>query len=392
MQGITVYQRTSRPCWFVAYTCPKRRKRVFESTGYRVDAIDSKLQAYAWAREKSQSGIAVGLPSNHERWDAWAESWLRGRYRNRTKTLTSYIGAWKHLSFFLNEQQIFLPRQLTYQSVVDFVHWREQQIKKRSKKKVSRNTALHNVKVLSRLMREAVRRGWAQGNPCLKLSEDVPPDDIPDKPEFTDDDITKVRAELARRAKLGRPSNWMPIAFEIALHQGCRLSACQIPMSRIDFDRWTVTLHEKGNKDFTVPVHPNLRPMLLRLRDEGRTETCVIPRFASRIFSRVLREIDSDLSHVAGQAHHSFHSTRVTVITRMARADIPEQKAMRYVHHGSWAVHRLYTKLKPADVAGVHDALELAPVPLPSAGCDSPQNPGASPTRPKSSPDSSSGR
>ncbi len=358
MQGISVYRRAARPTWYVAYDCPRRGRRINESTGFRTDHPNGKLQAYAYAREKSHSGIAHGLDHQHERWSAWAETWLQVRYKQKPKTLTSYLGAWKQLSFFLHERKIFTPRLLQYQDVVAFVHWREAQVKIRSQRTVSRNTALHNVKVLSRLMREAVRRGYAQGNPCVKLSEDVPPDRAPEKPEFTDAEIALVRAELARRAPLGRPSDWMATAFEIALHQGCRLAATQIPMQRIDFARGTITFHEKGGKEFTVPMHPGLRPLLERLRDEGRSVTCELPRFASRNFGRVMAAL--------GLAHR-FHSTRVTVITRMARGDVTEQKAMAYVHHGSWAVHKIYTKLRPPDVSGVADALALPAPPPPAA-------------------------
>ena len=361
MQGISVYQRQGRPTWYVAFDCPVRGRRVNQSTGHRLDDPQGKLRAYSYAREKSLSGIARAGTAPHEHWDAWAEPWLRVRFAQKAKTLASYLGAWKQLSFFLSEQRIAAPRLLQYQHVVAFVHWREQQVKKQSGRKVSRNTALHNVKVLSRLMREAVRRGYAQGNPCVKLSEDVPPAPVPEKPEYTDEDIAKVRAELARRAKIGRPSDWMPIAFEIALAQGCRLSATQIPLHKIDFERWTMRLAEKGDQDFTVPVNPNIRPLLLRLRAEGRKETCVLPRFASRNFSRVLRA--AGLTAPEGMGHHTFHSTRVTLISRGARAGISEQKMMKVVHHGNWAVHKRYTKLQPADVADVYPALGLPPPP-----------------------------
>lgn len=383
MQGISVYQRAGRPTWYVAYDCPRRGRRINESSGFRIDNPNGKLQAYAYAREKSHSGVTHGLEKSHERWDAWAELWLKVRYKNKAKTLTSYLGAWKHLSFFLHERKIFTPRQLQYEDVVAFVHWREGQVKKRSKRTVSRNTALHNVKVLSRLMREAVRRGYAQGNPCVKLSEDVPPERPPEKPEFTNEEIEIVRFELARRAKLGRPSDWMAIAFEIAIHQGCRLSATQIPMERIDFRRWTITFHEKGEKEFTVPVHPGLRPLLERLRDEGRTVTCTLPFHAPRNFSRVMRAIGLP---------HTFHSTRVSVITRMARSDVTEQKAMAYVHHGSWAVHKIYTKLRPPDVAGVAEALALPEAFSAAPTRASPQSPGDRQTTAKPSPASSNGQ
>lgn len=384
MQGISVYQRAGRPTWYVAFDCPRRGRRVNVSTGFRLDVANGKLQAYAFAREQSQSGVTHTAAKNHERWEAWAETWLEVRYKNSPKTLTSYLGAWKHLSFFLRERQVVLPRQLQYEDVVAFVHWRERQVKTRSKRTVSRNTALHNVKVLSRLMREAVRRGYAQGNPCVKLSEDVPPDRAPEKPEFTNEQIEQVRAELARRAKLGRPSEWMAIAFEIAIHQGCRLSATQIPMSRIDFNRWTITFHEKGQQEFTVPVHVGLRPLLLRLRDEGRTQTCTLPFHAPRNFTRVMRAIGLP---------HTFHSTRVSVITRMARGDVTEQKAMAYVHHGSWAVHKIYSKLRPPDVAGVAEALGIPVQSAPSAPARAgQQSQGEFPATPRSSLGSNNGR
>ena len=387
MQGISVYQRDGRPHWYVAYTCPHRGRRVNESTGFKVSDPRSKLEAYAYARDKAQSGVAVAPRSRDpSAWGLWVVPWLKDRYAHQPKSLTNHLGAWKQLSFFLVENKIPVPRLLRYEHVVAFVHWREQQVKQQSGRTVSRNTALLNVRSLSRIMREAVRRGYAQGNPCKGITEDVPAIDPKEKPEFTDEQIALVRAELARRSGLGRPSDWMAIAFEIALHQGCRLSATQIPLRDVDLQRGTIRLQEKGDKDFTMPIHPALRPLLQRLKDTpGREFTCVLPRFASRNFSRVMRAIGLP---------HSFHSTRVSVITRMARNDVPEQKAMRYVQHGSWAVHQIYTRLKAHDVAGVAGALGLPPPPasvgVPAPG--SPRSPGDHPATSKPSPGSSSGR
>ncbi len=369
MQGISVYERAGRPCWYVAFDSPESGKRVNLSSGFRVDDPRGKLRAYAYAREKSMSGIAHTDRNEHDAWDNWVESWLRERFRNQQNTLTKYVFGWKQWRLFLHERKVLLPRLLNYQLIVDFVHWRESQVKKQSGRKVSRNTALLDVRVMSRIMREAVRRGFAQGNPCYKLGDDIPRDAPKEKPEYTDEQIALVRAELQRRATIGRPSEWMHIAFEIALHQGCRLSATQIPMDRIDLEHNTIRFHEKGARGrptiFTVPIHPALRPLLVRLKREGRKTTCQLPRFASRNFSRVMQAIGLP---------HTFHSTRVSVVTRGARAGVPEQKMMAYVHHGSWLVHRTYTKLRPPDVAGVADALALpdavsssAPAPTPGS-------------------------
>lgn len=359
MQGITVYTRPGRTMFYVIYPDPHTGKRTFQSSGVPLSDPQGRLKAYAFARDRSQSGIGTHSERDHEQWDSWVPAFLRSRFSRSPKTLSSYLGAWKFLSAFFHEHRIKTPRALTYQHALDFAAWREAKRKKASGRLVSRNTTLHNIKVLSRIMREAVRRGFAPGNPWYKVTDDLPAAPVPEKPEYTDADIAKVRAELERRAGLGRPSDWMPIAFEIALAQGCRLSATAIPMHKIDFERWTIRFSEKGGQDFTVPVNPTLRPLLLRLRAEGRTVTCELPRFASRIFSRVLKS--AGLQAPAGMGNHTFHSTRVTLISRGARAGIPEQKMMRVVHHGSWAVHKRYTKLLSADVADVYPALALPP-------------------------------
>jgi hypothetical protein len=370
MQGISVYDRPDRPTIYVAYDCPIRGKRVTESSGIRTDAPQARLAAYSYARERSMSGVTHGQGKDDSQWGNWVEAWLRMRFAKQVKTLTRYLGSWKFLSFWLRENKVLTPRALVYKNMVDYVLWRESQ-KKRSGRTVRRNTALLDVKVLSRIMREAVRQGFATGNPCFAIGDDMPAEAAKIKEEFTDADIALIRSEFKRREGLGRPSDWMPIAFEIALHQCCRLSATQIPMERIDFERRTIRFHEKGGIVFTVPMHPGIEPLLRRLRDEGRGVTCKLEPFSSRNFSRFLRSI--------GLAH-SFHSTRVTGISRMARAGVPIQQAMAYVHHGDWAVHKIYQRLKPADVQGCHAALVFGP---PGGLSGSPQisdAPGSTPT------------
>jgi len=373
MQGISVYLRPGRPTYYVAYDCPVRARRVCESTGISINDPRGKLGAYAYAREKSQSGVARGQARDESCWENWAKTWLQMRYAGNPKTLGSY------LSYYLAEHKIPTPRALNYRHVVEFAIWRETVIKKRTGKHISRNTSIHNIKVLSRLMREAIRRGFATANPCLGLSDDVPATPAPKKAEFTDSDIAKIRKELARRKAIGVKSDWMEIAFEISLHQACRLSATQIPMECIDLDLDTIQFHEKGGQIFTVPLHPGLKPLLARLKEDGRLITCKLPTItASREFIALLRSIGLP---------HSFHCLRVTGITRMARAGIPEQQSMAYVHHGSWAIHKIYQRLKPADVRGCHAALVFSPPAAPAPV--SPQIQDAHPTTPTPLPVSS---
>jgi len=70
-----------------------------------------------------------------------------------------------------------------------------------------------------------------------------------------------------------------------------------------------------------------------------------MPRMAAKLWWELRKEL--------GLGHTTFHATRVTVITEMARQGVPEQQAMAYAAHSSRIVHKIYQKLKPADLAPV---------------------------------------
>lgn len=50
--------------------------------------------------------------------------------------------------------------------------------------------------------------------------------------------------------------------------------------------------------------------------------------------------------------HLCFHCTRVTFITRGARAGVPESAMMKMVNHASKEIHRIYQRLADADALG----------------------------------------
>lgn len=55
--------------------------------------------------------------------------------------------------------------------------------------------------------------------------------------------------------------------------------------------------------------------------------------------------------------HLCFHCTRVTVITKMARAGVPMAVAMAYVLHSSSLVHKIYQRLGIADLGSAVAAI-----------------------------------
>jgi hypothetical protein len=102
---------------------------------------------------------------------------------------------------------------------------------------------------------------------------------------------------------------------------------------------------------FTTALHPNLKPLMKELRDADATHTCHLPKMAGKDWFFLFRK--------AGVMGASFHCTRVTVITRMAREGVPIQQTMRYVNHSSRAVHAIYQKLRPEDLAACTAALRF---------------------------------
>jgi hypothetical protein len=57
--------------------------------------------------------------------------------------------------------------------------------------------------------------------------------------------------------------------------------------------------------------------------------------------------------------HLCFHCTRVTVITRLCRANVSESQAMRFVGHASETIHRVYQRLRAEDVSACVSALRI---------------------------------
>lgn len=357
----SVYPRKGSPKFSISYWDTKEQKRVSITTPFRVDDPQGRRKALDLAREKSKDAAADRATLGRERWENWAEAFLRERYGGSPKTLKRMLGAWSQWQCYLRTQGIPVPRGLDYNRVLGFIAYRSAQVKPSSGKRVSKNTALCDVRAMSVLMREAMRRGYAETNHCEKLG--IGKDPAKQKPEMTDPEIAAIRQGLA-----GRP-DWMRISFEIALHQGCRLTETALPLSAVDLTRNTLTFCAKGRggglkHEFTTSLHPGLRPMMEALVAAGASVTCELPVMAAKEWHSFFREIR--LPHLC------FHCTRVTVITRMARAGVPIAQAMAFVGHASQTIHRVYQRLATTDLARAVAAVSYA-------GGSTPRNPYASP-------------
>ena len=213
--------------------------------------------------------------------------------------------------------------------------------------------------LMSRVMREAVHRGFIFANPLERMG--IKRDKPAEKPELTDADIATIRdALISKEGHLPFKDQWMTICFEIGLCQGCRVSETSVLLSDIDEDAKRITFHAKRHKVFATLLHPGLVSLIRELRSAGAERTCVLPPMCTKEWHWFFKgRPERGWKGICPKA--SFHCTRVTAITRMARDGVPIQQAMAYVGHADQTVHRIYQRLQAADLTRCTEALKFFP-------------------------------
>ena len=265
------------------------------------------------------------------------------RHCQSEKTLKRYEDCWKWLALWMQRERIHTPRQITYRLGIEYVEWRTH-FKKRTGKTVGRNTAILELKILSLIMGEAVRMGFADANPLtsIKIRRDKPAK----KPELTDQDIAEIRAAL-----LDEPE-WMQVSFEVSLNTGCRLRETRIPLECVASNENKITFpHPKGGEDraFSIPMPTALRPLMERLAKQSLEYTLEFPFQPSRQWQLFFIKVK--------KPHLCFHCLRVTYVNRLRRAGVPREVSMRLVNHASDLIHQIYQREKVEDLLQWRDAV-----------------------------------
>jgi integrase len=240
-----------------------------------------------------------------------------------------------------------------------FIKWRQVPDKRKGKYKACHNTALLELKVLGLIMSEAVQRDYAPYNPCRDLK--IGKMKAKEKPELTDSQIEFIRTKIEDEPEPLK--TFFRNSLEIARYQGCRISETYLnPMDQVTFHRdpqgkvikANITFFAKGGRIHTPPLHPALWPLFEKLQADGRKETYTKPYNPSRQWWRFLKKIKMK----ATDSNICFHSLRVTAATRLARSDVKESSAMKFLGHASVTVHRAYQRLKSDDLGDCLEALE----------------------------------
>jgi len=337
-------KRDTSPYWLVQYRSAKTGRKTQKSTKCRVKGTAAELrkaqQLCAALSKRESEECREKVP--HDQWEKWVPLFIPERYRGRALTRIRYENAWSALSVYLAEIGVDRPVQLTYEHCVSYPKWRSGRPMAK-KKAAGRNTALLEVKFLGVLMQEAVRRNFASANPCIRLG--MKRDKPKEKPELTVEQIRTIRLALKTEEA------WMRNAFDIAICHGVRLRETDVFMEDVDLQRGVIHFRKtKGDKPFSAAIHPALLPLFRMLKRKGAERACGLPKNPAKPFYKLFRKLGIDAS---------FHSTRVTVASRLARAGIPTSQAMAYVNHSSELIHRTYQRLNPQDLVNCHAALSL---------------------------------
>lgn len=328
-----LYRRRNSAFWWIGFS--KASRRPPESTKLRWDDPAQSRAAHDLLRQAQSEERLIGI--DRMKFSQWVPKFISERYGNHKANLKSYTNRWRSLFAFLSEKEIAFPNNLTAEHAWNYLFWRTDPKTKRPAgiRTVRKNTALEELKFLRMLMRHAVVIGYAARNSLDGLR--MTWEDQKEKPEILEADLPTIWKALRSEPQ------WMQDAFEIGFYTGCRLSETGIPLHRVDMDGETISLIGKGNRPFVIPLPPQLKPLFVRLKTSKRTKEAAVelPSTASVDFCHFFKTLGMP---------YSFHSLRVSFITRCVRAGLPENATMMIVNHASVTISRLYQRWRAVDL------------------------------------------
>lgn len=317
---------------------PKTGDPLNRSTKYRRDSVEHTRRARLLCSQRTTDELTAPA-STGQGWK-WVDAWLPLAFGG--KTLLRYRQAWFAFSTFLGTQRTVAPRQLEREQAELYLAWRQDPPAESGVRKVCKNTALLDLKVVSRIMREAVHRKLAPANPFLQLG--FKKDPVKARP-----DILPHEMKIILKALKKIPDDDMKVSWKIAMLYARRISETCVPLVDIDLKIGTITFRNKGGKFTTKLLHSELRPLVRKWKREGRAHSFKMPPNFSKKWSKFFDRI--------GLPHITFHSTRVRVATKLMEEGVDQRVAMDFIDHSSELVHQIYLRHRPDHQQAAVDAL-----------------------------------
>jgi integrase len=362
----SIYKRPGSKFWWVKYRDHVTGEIKRQSTKFRIGIGTATRAANEMCANLTAKENQSTFAGAHERWEEWVTPFLESKHSASPNTLSRNLLAWSTILRYLRSQGVLTPKMLTRGVCIGYVPWRKKEghLNSTKKRQVGTNTVIGELKTLSKVMHEAILRGYVPYNPAIKLG--ISKDKIEEKSEMTDEHIGIIRDKIRRKIENAktleekRNSHFYRVSFEIALHQGCRLSETHIRLTDIDEKNRKMRFVPKGGEPYVAEMNPSLVPLIEELRASGVEYTYdrpLIPSLKWFKFFNQLRAKYPEFDRV------SFHSTRVTCISRLERAGAPESAVMKLVGHSSTTIHRIYKRTKSDELQSFWSA--VAPLACP---------------------------
>jgi site-specific recombinase XerD len=331
----SLFQKEDSPFWQLRYRddAGKWRKRTTKfRIGIGTETAEARRECAAQTLRERSANRAGEAPL----WKNWVQDWIDDHFSN-PRSRTRAVNAWTHLEAWLEREKFTTPAFVRYEHAAAY-------LRQRKKEGAAHNTALLEVKFMSEILQEAVRRTFIPGNPWVKLGMKRERGKV--KPEITADQAEVVTRALVEKKK----PQWMHDSWLIYTCQGVRCTEADVPMADVQEDLGVIWFgRTKGDRPFATKIHPDLMPLIKRRRKEGAERLVDLPPNAAKRWWIFLKK--------RLKLPFSIHSTRVTVATQMARAGVDKNQAMAFLNHSSELVHRTYQRLRPDDLSAAVSAV-----------------------------------
>ena len=319
------------PFYYIRYKDLETGRWRDKSTKLRLDTPKDRLKARKLCDEYSAREAQVG-PQDSGNFCNWVPIFLQQHYQN-PNSLKRYTTAWNHIVSFLRLYNLQHPAQLKYIHANIYLEWRK-------KDGVKHNSARLEVKLLTFILNEAIRREFLTSNP-LTLAK-IGKEEAEDKPEISLEDFKKIQ-----KALLSKPP-WMSLIFHVCAYTGVRYADGNITMSQVDFVNNTILLNDSKRqfsskkKKYLFPMSAALSSFLKKFFKKNPDYIKKLVPSDNTFFNRVMKE-------ASGIPKMTSHCNRVTFVTGCHRSGLSERQSKLLVNHSSSLVHDVYSKLNLED-------------------------------------------
>lgn len=275
----------------------------------------------------------------------WVETWLRSKFPESSTSLRTQLATWRTWQQFLLREGVYDPTQVKRDLAGQFIKWRIDN-------GTTRVTTIANIHVLHAILEEAVLRDLCVKNPLRALGLSRGP--VPEKPEVSLELEREIMQAIDRDAT--KHKEFLRISMTLGIYQARRIAETRLPLANVDFEHNTIRAVVKGGHWHVAPLHPRVRAMLEPLKQAGKTWTFDAPT-NPEVMSRnwyVFFRRHGFTDRFPKLCHHSY---RVTAVSRLARAGVSLPKALAFVGHGSFGVHKIYLRLRTEDLDACIQAL-----------------------------------